>query len=99
MTADRAPPHRTADLVVRYGDVPPWTVSASMSAAANCHAARPLGLRQDHDVALRRRLEKPTGGAIRIERRAVYSAAERRNVPAEKRGVPWCSSPMRSGRT
>ena len=32
-------------------------------------------------------LEQPSGGSIRIDGDTVYSAAERRNVPAEKRGV------------
>jgi iron(III) transport system ATP-binding protein len=32
-------------------------------------------------------LETPSGGTIRLNDNTVYSAAERRNVPAEKRGV------------
>ena len=32
-------------------------------------------------------LETPSGGSIRLNGETVYSAAERRNVPAEKRGV------------
>src|SRR5579871_317079 len=32
-------------------------------------------------------LETPTGGSIRLNGETVYSAGERRNVPAEKRGV------------
>jgi iron(III) transport system ATP-binding protein len=36
-------------------------------------AAGPLGLRQDHDLALRRRLEHPTGRRISIGDRVVSS--------------------------
>ena len=32
-------------------------------------------------------LETPSGGSIRLNGETVYSASERRNVPAEKRGV------------
>src|ERR1700744_5525017 len=32
-------------------------------------------------------LEEPSGGTIRIGETLVYSAAQKRNVPAEKRGV------------
>ena len=32
-------------------------------------------------------LEEPSAGAIRIDGQTMYSAAERRNVPAEKRGI------------
>src|SRR5918911_200389 len=32
-------------------------------------------------------VETPSGGAIRIGGETMYSAAERRNIPAEKRGI------------
>ena len=63
-------------------------VSFSVGARRACDAARPIGLRQDHDAARR----SPGWRSRPAERSAsngdtVYSAAERRNVPAEKRGV------------
>ena len=51
-------------------------------------AARPLGLRQDHDAcAPSPGLEQPSAGEIRIGGAPVYSSAQRVNIPAEKRGL------------
>ena len=78
-----------ADLVVRYGAVPAVNgVSFTVGAGRACDPARALGLRQDDDLARDRRAGRAgSGGSIRIDGQTVYSAAERRNVPAEKRGV------------
>ena len=50
-------------------------------------AARPVGLRQDHDAARGRRTGAADGGRNTHRRRADVSSARKINVPAEKRGL------------
>ena len=77
------------DLVVRYGDqVAVNGVSFTVGRGEHRDPARPLGLRQDHDVARHRRPGAADAAAsIRIDGQTMYDAAVRKNVPTEQRGV------------
>ena len=76
------------DLVVRYGDVPAVNgVSFTVGQGEHVTLLGPSGCGKTTTLRAIAGLEEPSGGSIRINGEAVYSAAERRNVPAEKRGV------------
>src|SRR5262249_31837697 len=77
-----------ADLVVRYGDVVAVDgVSLTIAQGEHVTLLGPSGCGKTTTLRAIAGLEEPSGGTIRIDGTAVYSAAERRNVPAEKRGI------------
>jgi iron(III) transport system ATP-binding protein len=76
------------DLVVRYGEVPAVNgVSFTVGQGEHVTLLGPSGCGKTTTLRAIAGLEEPSGGSIRIAGTTVYSAAERRNVPAEKRGV------------
>ncbi len=77
-----------ADLVVRYGEAPAVNgVSFTVAQGEHVTLLGPSGCGKTTTLRAIAGLEQPTGGSIRINGETVYSAAARRNVPAEKRGV------------
>src|SRR4051794_22926903 len=77
-----------ADLVVRYGDAPAVNgVSFTVAQGEHVTLLGPSGCGKTTTLRAIAGLEQPSSGSIRINGDAVYSAAARRNVPAEKRGV------------
>ena len=77
-----------SNLVVRYGDVVAVDgVSLTVAQGEHVTLLGPSGCGKTTTLRAIAGLEEPSGGTIRIAGVAVYSAAERRNVPAEKRGV------------
>ncbi len=76
------------DLVVRYGEVPAVN-GVSFAAAAGEHVTLlgPSGCGKTTTLRAIAGLEQPSGGSIRINGDTMYSAVERRNVQAEKRGI------------
>ncbi len=88
MPGAKMPAIEIADLVVRYDDVPAVNgVSFSVSQGEHVTLLGPSGCGKTTTLRAIAGLEQPSGGNIRINGAAVYSAAARRNVPAEKRGV------------
>ncbi len=76
------------NLVVRYGDVAAVNgVSLVVGQGEHVTLLGPSGCGKTTTLRAIAGLEEPSGGTIRIAGTTVYSAAERRNVPAEKRGV------------
>jgi ABC-type Fe3+/spermidine/putrescine transport system ATPase subunit len=76
------------DLVVRYGDVVAVDgVSLTVGQGEHVTLLGPSGCGKTTTLRAIAGLEEPSGGTIRIAGATVYSAAERRNVPAEKRGI------------
>jgi iron(III) transport system ATP-binding protein len=76
------------DLVVRYGDVAAVNgVSFSVGQGEHVTLLGPSGCGKTTTLRAIAGLEDPSGGSIRIDGTTVYSAAERRNVPAEKRRI------------
>jgi len=77
-----------SDLTVRYGDVIAVDgVSLTIGQGEHVTLLGPSGCGKTTTLRAIAGLEEPSGGVIRIDGAAVYSAAQRRNVPAEKRGV------------
>jgi iron(III) transport system ATP-binding protein len=77
-----------ADLVVRYGEVPAVKgVSFTVAQGEHVTLLGPSGCGKTTTLRAIAGLEQPSGGSIRINDETVYSAALRRNIPAEKRGV------------
>src|SRR4051812_10040391 len=77
-----------ADLVVRYDDVPAVNgVGFTVAQGEHVTLLGPSGCGKTTTLRAIAGLEQPSGGLIRINNEIVYSAAARRNVPAEKRGV------------
>ncbi len=77
-----------SDLVVRYGGVVAVDgVSFTVGRGEHVTLLGPSGCGKTTTLRAIAGLEEPSAGAIRIDGRAVYSSAERRNVPSEKRGV------------
>jgi ABC-type Fe3+/spermidine/putrescine transport system ATPase subunit len=77
-----------ADLVVRYGNVPAVNgVSFTVGQGEHVTLLGPSGCGKTTTLRAIAGLEEPSSGSIRIDGTTVYSAAERRNIPAEKRGV------------
>src|SRR5215475_3099371 len=77
-----------SDLTVHYGEVAAVKgVSLTIAQGEHVTLLGPSGCGKTTTLRAIAGLEEPSGGTIRIDGTAVYSAAERRNVPAEKRGV------------
>ena len=76
------------DLEIRYGPVLAVKgVSFSVRAGEQLTLLGPSGCGKTTTLRAIAGLERPSAGAIRIGGRAVYSAREGVNVPAEKRGL------------
>jgi iron(III) transport system ATP-binding protein len=77
-----------ADLVVRYGDVIAVDgIGFDIAPGELVTLLGPSGCGKTTTLRAVAGLETPSAGSIRLNDGTVYSAAERRNVPAEKRGV------------
>jgi iron(III) transport system ATP-binding protein len=77
-----------ADLVVRYGDaVAVDGISFTVARGEHVTLLGPSGCGKTTTLRAIAGLEQPTSGAIRIDGRAMYSSAEGRDVPTEKRGI------------
>src|SRR6187397_904531 len=77
-----------ADLVVRYGAVPAVNgVSFTVAQGEHVTLLGPSGCGKTTTLRAIAGLEKPSTGSIRIDGQTMYSAAERRNMPTEQRGV------------
>ena len=77
-----------ADLVVRYGDVTAVdSIGFDIAPGELVTLLGPSGCGKTTTLRAVAGLETPSGGTIRLNGETVYSAGERRNVPAEKRGV------------
>jgi ABC-type Fe3+/spermidine/putrescine transport system ATPase subunit len=77
-----------ADLVVRYGDVTAVdSIGFDIAPGELVTLLGPSGCGKTTTLRAVAGLETPSGGIIRLNGTSVYSASERRNVPAEKRGV------------
>jgi len=75
-------------LVVDYGEVRAVDdVSLSVGRGELVTLLGPSGCGKTTTLRSVAGLEDPTGGSIKLNGTTVYSAAERRNTPAEKRGV------------
>jgi ABC-type Fe3+/spermidine/putrescine transport system ATPase subunit len=75
-------------LVVRYGDaVAVNGVSFTVGRGEHLTLLGPSGCGKTTTLRAIAGLEQPSGGSIRIDGQTIYSAAERRNVPTEQRGV------------
>jgi iron(III) transport system ATP-binding protein len=76
------------NLTVRYGDVVAVDgVSLTVEQGEHVTLLGPSGCGKTTTLRAIAGLEEPSGGTIRIAGATVYSAAEGRNVPAEKRGI------------
>jgi iron(III) transport system ATP-binding protein len=76
------------DLVVRYGEVTAvGGVSFTVARGEHVTLLGPSGCGKTTTLRAVAGLETPASGSIRIGGQTVYSAAERRNVPVEKRGI------------
>jgi ABC-type Fe3+/spermidine/putrescine transport system ATPase subunit len=76
------------NLVVDYGEVRAVNdVSLTVGRGELVTLLGPSGCGKTTTLRAVAGLEDPTGGSIRLNGVAVYSAADRRNTPAEKRGV------------
>ena len=76
------------NLVVRYGGVTAVDgVSFTVARGEHVTLLGPSGCGKTTTLRAIAGLETPSSGAIRIGGQTVYSAAERRNLPAEKRGI------------
>ena len=86
--SDGRPRIEVRDLQVRYGDVLAVdSVSFDIAAGELVTLLGPSGCGKTTTLRSIAGLEAPTGGMIRLNGETVYSAAERRNLPTEKRGV------------
>ena len=77
------------DLVVRYGEGAPAVDGIEFAIAPGelVTLLGPSGCGKTTTLRSIAGLETPTSGTIRLNGQTVYSGSERRNVPAEKRGV------------
>src|SRR5215470_10659360 len=76
------------DLVVRYGRVTAVRgVTFSVGAGEHVTLLGPSGCGKTTTLRAIAGLERPSEGEIRIGSAAVFSSAERVNVPAERRGL------------
>ncbi|MFI5000127.1 MAG: ABC transporter ATP-binding protein [Reyranellales bacterium] len=76
------------DLVVRYGDATAVNgVSFTVGRGEHVTLLGPSGCGKTTTLRAIAGLEQPAGGSIHIDGQTIYSAAERRNMPAEQRGV------------
>ena len=77
-----------SNLIVDYGEVRAVdNVSLSVGRGELVTLLGPSGCGKTTTLRSVAGLEDPTGGLIKLNGTTVYSAAERRNTPAEKRGV------------
>jgi iron(III) transport system ATP-binding protein len=77
-----------AGLVVRYDAVPAVDgISFTVAQGEHVTLLGPSGCGKTTTLRAIAGLEQPVGGSIRIDGETVFSAAQRRNVPTEKRGV------------
>ena len=77
-----------SDLVVRYGDVTAvHGINFDIAPGELVTLLGPSGCGKTTTLRAVAGLETPSSGSIRLNGETVYGAAERRNVPAEKRGV------------
>ncbi len=77
-----------ANLAVRYGDVTAVDdIGFDIAPGEMVTLLGPSGCGKTTTLRAVAGLETPSGGSIRLNGETVYSARERRNVPAEKRGV------------
>ena len=77
-----------ADLVIRYDAVPAVNgVSFTVAQGEHVTLLGPSGCGKTTTLRAIAGLEQPVGGSIRIDGETVFSAAQRRNVPTERRGV------------
>ncbi len=76
------------DLVVAYGEVRAVDgVSFSVPQGEVVTLLGPSGCGKTTTLRTIAGLERPSSGVIRLDGKAVYSSAERRNVPTEQRGI------------
>src|SRR5215207_4972603 len=84
----RKPQIEVANLEVHYGAVPAVRgVSFSVQPGEQLTLLGPSGCGKTTTLRAIAGLEQPSGGEIRIGGAPVYAAAQRINVPAEKRGL------------
>ena len=85
---DRKPHIEVANLEIHYGDVPAVRgVSFEVAPGEQLTLLGPSGCGKTTTLRAIAGLEQPVGGSIHIDGETVFSAAQRRNVPTEKRGV------------
>ncbi|MBV8888861.1 MAG: ABC transporter ATP-binding protein [Alphaproteobacteria bacterium] len=90
LSADSAADRRieVRDLVVRYGEaIAVAGISFAVRRGEHLTLLGPSGCGKTTTLRAIAGLEQPSGGSIRIDGQTMFSAAERRNVPAERRGV------------
>jgi iron(III) transport system ATP-binding protein len=88
MTADRRMMIEVQDLAVRYGEVQAVAgVSFAVARGELLTLLGPSGCGKTTTLRAIAGLEQPSGGSIVIDGGTVYSAAARRNLATEKRGV------------
>ncbi len=76
------------DLVIRYGDaVAVNGVSFNVGRGEHVTLLGPSGCGKTTTLRAIAGLEQPSAGSIRIDGQTIYSAAEKKNMPAEQRGV------------
>jgi iron(III) transport system ATP-binding protein len=77
-----------ADLVIRYGDVVAVNgIGFTINAGELVTLLGPSGCGKTSTLRAIAGLEDPSSGVIRLGGQTMYSSAERRNVPSEKRGL------------
>ncbi|MBS0643955.1 MAG: ABC transporter ATP-binding protein, partial [Proteobacteria bacterium] len=76
------------DLVIRYGEVTAVSgISFTIAAGELVTLLGPSGCGKTSTLRAIAGLEDPSSGVIRLGGQTMYSSAERKNMPAEKRGI------------